>query len=231
MASKSAVNRAGDTLRLARSEPLQVALKDKIEATKVVEDFRRGFSYPMEKINNGLRTWVSQTSEPVLVTQRLKRMSQIVHKLERMPRTNLARLEDIGGCRVILNSPEKIDWLIEKINSVWDVVRVHDYVTAPKSSGYRAQHLIVERDEHRIEIQIRTIGQQGWANVVEKIAARYQLPLKDEVGPTEVLEWLRLAADRIGLRDQGKLIPASLNKSIDEAMATALLWMDEETKK
>lgn len=231
MASKSAVNRAGNTLRLARSEPLQVASEDKIEATKIVEDFRRGFSYPMEKINNGLRTWVSQTSEPVLVTQRLKRMSQIVHKLERMPQTNLARLEDIGGCRVILNSPEKIDWLIEKINSVWHVVRVHDYVATPKSSGYRAQHLIVERDEHRIEIQIRTIGQQGWANVVEKIAARYQLPLKDEVGPSEVLEWLRLAADRIGLRDQGKLIPASLNKSIDEAMATALLWMDEEAKK
>jgi ppGpp synthetase/RelA/SpoT-type nucleotidyltranferase len=231
MASKSAVNRAGNTLRLARSEPSLIAPELKFEATKIVEDFRRGFSYPMEKVNNGLRTWVSQISEPVLVTQRLKRMSQIVHKLERMPTTNLARLEDIGGCRVILNPPEKIDWLVEKINSVWDVVRVHDYVAEPKSSGYRAQHLIVERDEHRIEVQIRTIGQQGWANVVEKIAARYQLPLKDEVGPSEVLEWLRLAAERIALRDQGKLIPASLNKSIDEAMITALLWMDEEAKK
>ena len=218
-------------LCLAKASPDLVSAEQKQDATKVVEDFRRGFSYPMEKVNNGLRSWVSQTNEPVLVTQRLKRMSQIVHKLERMPQTNLARLEDIGGCRVILNSPDKIEWLIEKIETTWTVVRKHDYLAQPKSSGYRAQHLIVERDSHRIEIQIRTIGQQGWANVVEKIAAKHQLPLKDEVGPIEVLEWLRLAAQRIGLRDLGKPVPDELNKSIDEAMITALLWMDEEAKK
>lgn len=117
MASKSAINKAGELLRQSKLNLSSPSQNQKIEATKIVEDFRRGFSYPMEKVNNGLRAWVAQTSEPVLVTQRLKRMSQIIHKLERMPNTNLAQLEDIGGCRVILDRKNNIDWLIEKINS------------------------------------------------------------------------------------------------------------------
>jgi len=197
-------------------------VKAKLDAFEVVEEFRRGFSYPLAKVNNGLRSFVQQVSEEVLVAQRLKRMPQIIRKLERLPGTQLARMEDVGGCRAVLDSQEQVNKIAEKIMMRWNVVRgPRDYVTEPKPSGYRAIHLIILRDDHRLEVQIRTKGQQTWANVVEKAAAVYRLPLKDEKGPDEVMNWLRLTAENIAYSERRETPPKGFSEEFTNAVDVA----------
>jgi putative GTP pyrophosphokinase len=231
MTSKSQVNRSGEFLRLARLDPNSASDKDKLDAFEVVETFRHGFSYPLTKVNNGLRSFVQSVSGEVLVAQRLKRMPQIIHKLERLPGTQLARIEDIGGCRTVLQTQDQVNRVAEQIMRQWNMVRPpRDYVSLPKPSGYRAIHLIIERDDHRLEVQLRTKGQQTWANVVEKVAAVYRLPLKDEKGADEVMNWLRLAAENIAYSERQETPPKRFSEEFTEAVDVALEWMMTEEK-
>ena len=199
-----------------------------MSATAVVEDFRRGFSYPLTKVSSGLRGIVQQVVPEVLVAQRLKRMNQIIHKLERFPGSKLARIEDIGGCRAVVETSSDMGLVLEKIQTNWEIVRMRNYVDHPKISGYRAIHLVTEKDGHRIEVQLRTKGQQAWANAVEKIGARYQIPLKDEIGPEEIINWLRLGAENIAYRDSGITPPATFRVEFERATDIAITWMEAE---
>jgi hypothetical protein len=231
MASKGEINRSGEMLRDARSGVVSITSEERLTATAVVEDFRKGFGYPLTKVSSGLRGLVQQVAPEVLVAQRLKRMTQIIHKLERFPGTKLARMEDIGGCRVVVESSREMELLFERIKRNWEIVRERNYVETPKESGYRAIHLVTERDGHRIEVQLRTKGQQVWANAVEKIAARYQVPLKDEIGPEELIHWLRLAAENIAYKDRGEMPPPSFRVEFSTAVDIALDWMGAEDTK
>ncbi len=231
MTSKGEINRSGQILCLARSSGNLITLDEKMSATAVVEDFRKGFSYPLTKVSSGLRGIVQQVAPEVLVAQRLKRMNQIIHKLERFPETNLARIEDIGGCRAVVETSRDMNLVLAKIQSNWEIVRIRNYVDVPKISGYRAIHLVTERDRHRIEVQLRTKGQQAWANAVEKIGARYQVPLKDEIGPEELMNWLRLGAENISYRDRGISPPAAFRVEFEAAVDIAITWMEAEDNK
>ena len=201
MVSKGEVNRCGSRLRDYRSGVLPLADPEEIAAAeRVVREFRAGFQYPMRKTTVGLRQFVQRESGSVIVAQRLKRLPQIIHKLVRMPETNLARMEDIGGCRAILANRDEVLRVLARIQkNAWNVKRVRDYAEQPKASGYRGVHVVIERDGHRVEIQLRTPGQQAWAEAVERTAGRFRLPLKDETGPEPVLRWLNLAAEGIAL--------------------------------
>ncbi len=184
MLSKGEVNRAGDLLRrwlaFETDDSDATAVRD---AFAVMIEFRGGFQNPMKKTAVGVRQFVARESSQVIVAQRLKRLPQIIHKLGRMPDTKLARMEDIGGCRAVLIDRREIDGVLARIDKNWDVKRRRDYIADPKPFGYRGVHAVIERDGHRIEIQLRTRGQQDWANTVERWAGRYRLPLKDEQGP------------------------------------------------
>ena len=47
--------------------------------------------------------------------------------------------------------------------------------------GYRAVHLVVEMDGFQVEIQVRTIAQNSWAQLSEDLAVRYGSDLKYEL--------------------------------------------------
>lgn len=225
--TKGEINRCGDRLRnwvmdpSTRAEmrpPMEI-----IEAWQTVEAFRAGFQYPMTKAAVGLRQFVCRESSEVIVAQRLKRMPQIVHKLVRFPDTKLARMEDVGGCRAVLTGGgDEIYGVLRRIKRNWDVKRIRDYIAEPKVTGYRGVHVVIERDDHRVEIQLRTLGQQAWAEAVEKIAGRHKLPLKDGKGPEDLLEYFRLAGQGIAMEEQG--LPA------DEEFQTQFRTMRESVQ-
>ena len=225
MLSKGEVNRAGDLLRRWWGFETDDSHADAVhEAFRVLFEFRRGFQNPMKKTAVGVRQFVARESEQLIVAQRLKRLPQVVHKLGRMPDTKLARMEDIGGCRAILSNRDEIEGVLARINKNWDVKRQRDYIETPKSSGYRGVHVVIERDDHRIEIQLRTRGQQDWANTVERWAGRYRLPLKDEQGPDDVLEWFRLAAEGIAHDELGTPLGVDFEKRFREAQLKVARW-------
>lgn len=70
------------------------------------------------------------------------------------------------------------------------VLKIKDYIKAPKSNGYRSYHMIVEipvfftegKFPMRAEIQIRTIGMDFWASV------DHQLRYKKTIGADKDIE-------------------------------------------
>ncbi len=203
--SKGEINRSGEYLRqasydVAAAAPVDV---DRLnDAVEVVSTFRAAHSYPLTKVTVGIRQFVQTEGAVVIVAQRLKRLPQIVHKLHRMPGTDLARMEDVGGCRAVLTDFDEIDRVRRRIKkNRWNIKRERDYIAHPKDTGYRGVHLVVERDSRRIEIQLRTGGQQQWAEAVERTASRLSMPLKDGEGDSRVLEYFRLAGEGIYLTE------------------------------
>jgi ppGpp synthetase/RelA/SpoT-type nucleotidyltranferase len=225
--SKGEINRCGAFLvEVVSSHPDwdRFSLDDVDHAIKVVSDFRSAHGYPLLKANVGLRSMVKTEGCPVLVSQRLKRLPRIVRKLGRMPGTNLARLEDVGGCRAVLPTIDDVRRVHRRLRRNWDgrngrsrIVRERDYIVEPKEMGYRAVHVVVERDSRRIEVQLRTERQQRWAEAIESVDARLAMTLKDGTGPPEMTEFFSAAGELQFVLDSGMTPSDELVKRMSDA--------------
>jgi putative GTP pyrophosphokinase len=207
--SKSQIDKAGRRLKKWLLDPhapdLSVDQTEMMRALRTLNWFRYQHEYPLRKTTVGLRGFVGrETIAAPVVAQRLKRLPTIINKLARQPSMALTRMEDIGGCRAIIERPNEVDGVVKRIRRNWDVVRFRDYRTEPKETGYRAVHVIVRRDGRMIEIQLRSPGQHRWAAIVEQTGARLRFELKDGEGPPELVRYFSVAADMIALQEAGE---------------------------
>ena len=99
--------------------------------------------------------------------------------------------------------------------SVSTVVREYDYIENPKPSGYRAVHVVVAREDHLIEIQLRTTEQHRWAETVERLGSQSGHNLKDGQGPEELLHYLERAAYGTALQESGQSLPQDFLAELD----------------
>lgn len=194
MLSKKQVDRAGDILR-----------SDNItsESLDILSQWRTRHVYPLNLAFNLLKRYTDKIGNNAIYGQRLKRVTSVISKLKRMPAANLSRLQDIGGCRVILSDYERLRKLsnsLVKSKSILDNYK--DYITYPKSDGYRSVHLIYEctssvvnADKLKIEIQLRTQLQHAWATTVEIIDSFENEELKLGKGSDEWRRFFYLVAD------------------------------------
>lgn len=120
---------------------------------------------------------------------RIKSPESILEKLRRkkLPPSfsSLRALNDIAGVRVICSFVEDIYMLADCLIRQDDVVLIQkrDYIKSPKKNGYRSLHLIIEipiflHDEKRnmrVEVQLRTIAMETWANLEHKLCYKKQL--------------------------------------------------------
>ena len=168
--SKSAVRRAGSTIRAFQRG--EADLPEMFDALSVLEAHRARHGTPLVKVNNGLRRFCRSLGVQGEVTQRLKKVPTIFGKLTREPGLDLSRMQDIGGCRVVVSNVDDLRRLERRICGSWAgrLRRTSDYVTTPRESGYRAVHLVVEWDGCLIEIQLRTPAMHAWAQLVERIS-------------------------------------------------------------
>jgi hypothetical protein len=119
-------------------------------------------------------------------------------------------MEDIAGCRAILpGGAKEVAGVLKRIRRNWEVLRIEDYVASPKDTGYRAIHVVVRRDGHPVEVQLRTPGQHEWAEAVERWAARTRFPLKDGEGASDLLSYLDLVAWWISAKEREETPDAS----------------------
>jgi hypothetical protein len=81
--------------------------------------------------------------------------------------------------------------------------RIRDTRDDPTETGYRALHVIVVRDGRRIEIQLRTPREHEWAVAVERTGTRLGYGLKEGEGPSDLLEYFRLASRGLYLESIG----------------------------
>jgi ppGpp synthetase/RelA/SpoT-type nucleotidyltranferase len=192
--SRSQVDRAGEILRAWTLEGLLAGPAEQ-DASRIVNAYRSEFKSPLRSVVMGLRSAVRTAGVEVVVAERLKRQPRLVGKLIRFPNIRLTQMQDVAGCRAILPNLAAVDEVRRRIErQKSEIVKVNDYNTTPRSSGYRAVHIVVRRDGALVEIQLRTASQQRWAMLVEDLDATYRFQLKDENGPEEVLEYLRVYA-------------------------------------
>jgi putative GTP pyrophosphokinase len=206
--SRKQIRKAGKVLRAWWTAPDEPPITpEATNAYSLVRDYRATCQRPLNKVTIQLRRFVSAEVEgPVIVAQRLKRMPTILDKLGRHPAMDLTRMQDIGGCRAILESPDAVQAVLQRIVRHWHVERVFDYVESPKESGYRAIHVAVPRNDRMIEIQLRTPAQQSWAATVERVGARLGQSVKDGEGPDDLLQFFRVLGRMIGLEESGQTV-------------------------
>lgn len=220
------MNRAGDVLRASvLGKPVEKDAHDAARRTLLA--FRAAHQYPLLKATMGLRSTVETERCEVEVSQRLKRVPTILDKLAREPRMELARMQDIGGCRAVLNDIAEVRRVERRIhrnnmNRTGKSPRSADYISCPRASGYRGIHVIVEYDGRAIEVQLRTQVMHQWAIAVEQLSGRVQADLKSGTGPPEVLVWLEAVSEAMAIEEEGGVVDQERLTRLDELRTRAV---------
>jgi ppGpp synthetase/RelA/SpoT-type nucleotidyltranferase len=198
--SKSQVNRAGDLLARAQLGAVDLTADERLGAMGIVDAWRQSHAVPLEWVTNALGRRIGPIATQCVVAQRLKRMPQIVKKLARYGNMNLARMQDLGGCRIVLPDLEQIDEAARLIGNYgtdrWEIRHRADYrIEGRPDTAYRALHIIVSREHRMVEIQLRTLREHAWAEAVERVTALSDHDVKEGRAPQEFLEYFKLASD------------------------------------
>ena len=179
MPSKSQVKKAGSTIRKC----LRGDLKDPeafAKAKGTMERWRRVHYQPLVTANNGLRSMARTLNIEAEVTQRLKRRQTILEKLGREPTLDLSRMQDIGGCRAVVDDMDELRRLESRLKKYRTPIGYSDYTTEPRQSGYRAVHVVVAYQERAVEVQLRTRSMHAWALAAENYSGLLGENLKQQ---------------------------------------------------
>lgn len=112
----------------------------------------------VQKITGDMRAEFEKAEIEAEVYGRAKKPYSIWRKMEEKD-LSFSRLSDIYGFRIITGSEEDCYRALGAIHRRWRAVpgRFKDYISQPKSNGYRSIHTTVSgRDGKRVEVQIRT---------------------------------------------------------------------------
>lgn len=185
-------------------------------AVKIINNWRTSHAFPLNFFQIGLRRRASRVDAKSLVAQRLKRLSAIKVKLARFEWLSLYDMQDLGGCRAVLDSVKKVYELAGIYTSSKELKlnNKKDYIETPKSDGYRGIHLIyqynADKREYRgmkIEIQIRSQLQHAWATAVETVDTFTFQGIKTGGGTGEWRRFFKLMGTAIALRENCTLVP------------------------
>lgn len=168
--SKSAVQRLGKRLEL----PGAVSEED----LTLLEDLLIDYDELLTAARGVIDELCDILEWPLGVTHRLKTTDTLIQKLQRAKErgasTNLARVQDIAGIRVsgrLTLAEQDIlrEMIVDRFEQQGHECSFKDRREDPMV-GYRAVHVIVSIGGRFVEVQIRTTGQDLWANVFERIA-------------------------------------------------------------
>jgi ppGpp synthetase/RelA/SpoT-type nucleotidyltranferase len=198
--SKSRVNRAGENIRKQAAT---------VEDLHVVDEWRAAHRSVLNTFQAILRQRTRGTG--ITVAQRHKRKRTIFDKLQRFPGMQLARMDDVAGCRLIFKKLEDLyafrtEFLRARFNHQRrNELDKYDYIKKPKDTGYRGVHDVYEYDVKsevgkqlaglNLEIQYRTLVQHAWATAVEVIGFITESQPKFQQGDTRYERAMALASE------------------------------------
>ncbi|MCT1368417.1 RelA/SpoT domain-containing protein [Kocuria sp. HSID16901] len=219
MPSKSSVSKAGSRIRkYFRGEITQ---GEYAKALDTLREYRACFAMPTVTVNMYLRRLLEKQEIDGQVSQRLKKVPTILEKLtERETTLDLARLHDIGGCRVVVEdiaTVRRLEALIRDDPKNY-LVRERDYVSDPRYSGYRAVHLVVNRNESLpVEVQLRSRVMHQWAETAEGFSKELGVNFKQD-GDHVVQRFLAVASDIFGRHEVGQAVEPELRARYSELL-------------
>ena len=211
--SRGRINRAGKALANADRDRKSPEFR---EDMRVLNNWRASHGFPLSELHDRLRPMATRVVSDAVVSQRLKTTPSTLSKLRRFPRMQLARMQDLGGCRAALHTIEQVRELQEAyVGSVSGhrLLREMDYIGRPKPSGYRGVHLIYRYQSDdaynglHIEVQLRSRLQHAWATAVETAGAFLQHALKFNEGEKDWLRFFTLASSALALKEGSPTVP------------------------
>ena len=200
------------------SAPLQTGLDVDAQAVNDAYDvlvaFRAAHANALVTANNGLRSMIRTARCEVEVSQRLKRLPTILEKPVREPTLPLSSMQDIGGCRAILNSVDEIRRVEQRIiRPRRQPISYSDYITTPRSSGYRGVHIVVSYAGRRIELQLRTRVMHEWAITVERLSWRTRQNLKTD-GDHPLQRLMSVISQAMAIEEEGGVVTEEIVRSL-----------------
>lgn len=213
--SRRAVNTAGRTLVAPDYEPIVYE-----QALNVINNWRASPGLPLNTFQTTLRRKSKEIDKNAVVAQRTKRLPAIELKMRLIPNLGLSQMQDIGGCRCVVNSVRSVERLVrlyEHSHIKHELVHSDDYIAAPRDSGYRGFHLVYryvsdKRPEFnglKIEMQVRTRLQHAWATTVETVSTFRQQALKSGLGDEQWLRFFALMGSVLAIREKRPLVPGT----------------------
>lgn len=198
--SKSRVTRAGAAVRVG------AATADDLTC---IDTWRAAHAPVINTFQAMLRNRARRAS--VVVGQRHKRKITIFGKLERLPKMELARMDDIAGCRLIFDSSQDMYAFRASLHGarfshrLRNAVDKYDYVKKPKESGYRGIHDVYEYQVKSpstsssnglfVELQYRTKIQHAWATANEIIGFVTESQPKFDKGDVRYREIMTITSE------------------------------------
>ena len=201
--TKGQINRIGQNLLKSIQEKKAPSEEDLFG----LQQYRKEFKEPLRNASNELLRIMQNIDNEGIVTYRVKRIESILSKIERQPTMDLSRVNDIAGCRCILQNEKKVFQFINELKNsqVLQIVQktdsngnqkgyIFDYINSPKEDGYKSIHVICKSQDKVIEIQIRDNTQHAWATLVEITDSIYKTKIKEknDDNNTGLYEFLRL---------------------------------------
>jgi len=153
---------------------------------------------------HGIEAWVyGRTKRPYSIWRKLKDKQ-----------LNFESLSDIFGFRVIVKNDEDCYRALGILHTNWRMIpeRFKDFLSNPKTNGYRSIHTtVIGPEKQRVEVQIRT---EQMHEIAERgVAAhwRYREHVEDQAQPAErAFEWLR---EMVDLLEKGDSVEEFLEHS------------------
>lgn len=227
MVSNSRVDSCGEILRKARRDEIETDSEEYLKAIADIEDYRASFESPLSSLVLELEEISELNGEKIPVASRPKQINRIGKKLLLQPRMRLSQMDDLGGCRIVAPDLGTVEKLADQIRKKYEVISESDYRENSRTSGYRALHLIVFFSGRKIEIQLRTTKQHSWAEIVETLDKKYDLELKDGIGPTVLKNWLPRVSEALFTSDQNETLSSSKQFELTVSTNAAVEWMTE----
>ena len=208
------INDAGSTLIRKRSTPDQVAC-----AIKIINEWRMAHAFPLNTMQMRLRNKALEIDRrSPFVSQRIKRLPALESKLRRLKNVKLSQMQDIGGCRAVVASKNRVESLSSSFRSGrirHQLERVNNYIISPTRDGYRSLHLIYQYNSdrnpqyngQRIEIQLRTRLQHAWATAVETVDSFTSQGLKINLGRADYARFFSLMGAWIAHSEKTNPVP------------------------
>jgi Region found in RelA / SpoT proteins len=188
-----------------------------------VAAFRAAHAYPLRVVTSLLRQRAKGVDRAATVYARSKRMISIILKLQRTPTMQMTTMQDLAGCRAVVDSIESVARLTEQFRQMkagLDDPKEYDYITRPKKDGYRSIHFVVKYrpkskayshlPSRRIEIQVRSALQHKWATALETIDLFTEQTLKTGGGQYSWKRFFVLTSSLFAMKEDCPVVPDSV---------------------
>lgn len=127
------------------------------EIAKLLSEKRSEREDYIERVKTQLTDALTDAGIESEVSGRVKHIYSIYRKMK-LKGLSFDQLYDIRALRVLVNTQAECYYVLGLVHSLWRYIpeQFDDYITNPKSNGYRSLHTAVIAESKSLEVQIRT---------------------------------------------------------------------------